>query len=279
MTAPTDKPPPLSQLAIHTITNKPWSLRECVDAYASAGIGGISVWREVIEPIGVDEAARILRDSGLRIPALVRGGFFVHPETSKRRRAIDTTRRCLEEAATIGAGVLVLVPGAHPQVDLATGRSHVRDAIETLITEADSHDVRLALEPLHPMYAGSRSCVNTLAQAREMCAAINHERLGVAVDVYHVWWDDALESEIESLGREKRLFAFHVNDWLPETNDLLLDRGLMGEGCIPIRRIRRWMEAAGFDGSIEVEVLSRRWWAFDQGEFLSQIVGSFQEHV
>lgn len=277
--SPSPTPPPLSQIAVHTMTNKPWTLRECIEAYERAGIGGISVWREHIEPIGPDEASQLLADCSLRVSALVRGGFFVHPGSAEQQSARDEMRRCIDEATTIGASMVVIVPGAHPDVSLVDGRALVRDGLAAVLDHASKCSVRLALEPLHPMYAADRSCINTLGQACRICDAINHPLLGVAVDVYHTWWDESLESEIETLGESGRLFAFHVNDWLPETSHLLTDRGLMGEGCIPIRRIRSWMERAGFDGMIEVEILSERWWRADQREFLDAIVEACANHT
>ena len=270
---------PLERIAVHTITNRPWSLRECLDAYAAAGFGGISVWREAIEPIGLGEAARVISGSGLHIPALVRGGFMVHASEADRARAADDNKRCVGEAAAIGAEMIVIVPGSSPDVPLTDGRAMVRDALAPMVEHAASAGVKLALEPLHPMYAGDRSCVNTLTQAREICEAIDHPNLGVAVDVFHVWWDDRLEHEIARLGKQDRLFAFHVCDFKPDMNNLLTDRGLMGEGCVPIRAIRTMMENAGFAGMIEVEVLSEHHWARDQAAYLGEIVGACRAHV
>lgn len=270
---------PLERFAVHTITNRPWSLRECVDAYAAAGIGGISVWREAIEPIGLGEAARIIAGSGLTVPALVRGGFMVHASREDRARAADDNKRCVGEAAAIGAEMIVIVPGSSPDVPLADGRAIVRDALAPMVEHAASAGLKLALEPLHPMYAGNRSCVNTLTQAREICEVIDHPNLGVAVDVYHVWWDDRLADEIACLGKQDRLFAFHVCDFKPDMNNILTDRGLMGEGCVPIREIRAMMENAGFAGMIEVEVLSERHWGRDQGAYLQEIVAAYEAHV
>lgn len=269
----------LGRLAIHTITNKPWTLRQCVDAYAKAGVGGISVWRNVIEPIGIDEAARIVRGSGLRVPALVRGGFFVSPESAARAKALDETRVCIDEAAAIGAEMVVLVCGAHPRIPLAEAREQILAGIGSLLDHAAARGVKLAIEPLHPMYAADRSAINRLAEARHVCEQLRSPWLGIALDVYHVWWDPDLPREIELAGANGTLFGFHVCDWRVETRDLLNDRGLMGEGCIDIRGIRRMVESARFGGMREVEIFSNHYWQADQDEYLRQIIAAYQKHV
>ena len=261
----------LSNFAVHTMTNKPWSLQRCCDAYAAKGFGGVSVWRNVIEPIGIEEAARIVSGSGLAVPALVRGGFFVGSGADERRAAIDENRRCLDEAAAVRADQVVLVVGAEPGVPLADARSQVRDGIAECLPHAESVGVKLAIEPLHPMYAADKSCVNRIAEARTICESIDHPLLGVAVDVYHVWWDPDLDAEIGSLGATDRLFGFHICDWRLETRHLLTDRGLMGEGCIDIRGITSAVRAAGFVGPSEIEVFSEAHWAEDQDRYLDRV--------
>lgn len=269
----------LDRIAIHTITNRSWSLGECVEAYSAAGVGAISVWRESFETIGLGEAAKIIKGSGLAVPSLVRGGFMVHTSEADRARAADDNKRCVGEAAAIGAEMIVIVPGSQPDVPLDEGRAMVRDALGPMAEHAASAGVKLALEPLHPMYAGDRSCVNTLTQAREICESINQPNVGVAVDVFHVWWDDRLEREITLLGDQQRLFAFHICDFKPDMNNILTDRGLMGEGCINIPAIRAMMESASFAGMIEVEVLSERHWKRDQNAYLREIIAACVAHV
>jgi sugar phosphate isomerase/epimerase len=268
----------MDRLAIHTLTNKPWSLAECLDAYGNAGIPGISIWRNVIEPIGIDEAARLVWASGLQVPALVRGGFFPATTAVARQAAIDENRGIIDEAAALGAEMVVLVVGAVPGIPLAEARAQVSDAIAALLPHAESAQVKLAIEPLHPMYAGDKSCVNTMAQANAICERLGHPLLGIAVDVYHVWWDPELEAEIARAGRDDRIFAFHVCDWRVPTRDLLTDRALMGEGCIDIRQIRGWVEAAGFDGFNEVEIFSETHWAEDQHDYLQRIIRAHHRH-
>ncbi len=269
----------LSRLAIHTMTNKPWSLRECVDAYARAGIGGVSVWRNVLAPHGPEEAGRIIRDAGLSVPALVRGGFFPAREEGKRQEAIDENRRCVDEAAGVGADMVVLVVGAVPGMPLAEGRKQVAEGLAAVAPHAAERGVRLAVEPLHPMYAADRSCINTVGQAREVCVRVGHPSVGIAVDVYHVWWDPSLEEEIRIAGRDGRLLGFHLCDWRVGTRDVLTDRGLMGDGCIDLRTIRQWVDESGFRGLHEVEVFSETYWSMDQQAFLEKIQAAYREHV
>ena len=272
-------PLPVSRMAIHTMTTRPLSLRAAAQVFSEHGAAGISIWREALGDVDRSEVSRIVADAGLRIPSLVRAGFFVQERAEKRRQAIDDAIRALDDAAAIGAKSLVIVAGATPGVPLDTARAMVSDALRELAPNAASRDVRLALEPLHPMYAADRSCVNTLRQARAICEAVDHPALGVAIDVYHVWWDDALEAEITILGAQGRIFGFHVCDFLPQTEHLLLDRGIMGEGVIPIRRIRSAVETAGFDGLIEVEILSQRLWQEDQRDVLRRIVSAWDAHA
>lgn len=268
-----------SKLSIHTFTNKPWSLRQCIDNYEAAGVAGITVWRNVIHDVGLAEAARMLAASSLEVTAHVRGGFFPAVSDVDRRKAIDETRLCLDEAAAIGAPMVVLVVGAVPGMPLAEARMQVRDGIAALLPHAEACGVRLAIEPLHPMYAADRSAVNTMGQARAICESLQHPLVGIAADVYHIWWDPDLEKEIRLAGEQGTLFAFHICDWRVETRNLLTDRGLMGEGCIDIPTIRGWVEAAGFTGYNEVEIFSDERWAMDQHAYLQAILEAYQTHV
>ncbi|HVB48621.1 MAG TPA: sugar phosphate isomerase/epimerase family protein, partial [Burkholderiales bacterium] len=202
-----------------------------------------------------------------------RGGMFPSATARGRRRAIDDNLRAIGEAHALGARCLVLVVGGLPKgaKDIAGARAQVKDGIAAILPEARAAGVPLAIEPLHPMYAADRACVNTLAQALDLCDAIDPRRsgaLGVAVDVYHVWWDPQLEQQIRRAGR-KRLLGFHVCDWLVPTTDLLLDRGMMGDGVIDLKRLRGWVEGAGYRGFHEVEIFSAgNWWKRDPDEVL-----------
>jgi sugar phosphate isomerase/epimerase len=269
----------LSRLCIHTITTKPWRLEEAVDHYAEAGVGGITVWRQALAGHSPSAAGELIRSRGLKIVSLCRGGFFPARDASGRQAAIDENRRVIDEAASLGAPLIVLVCGAVPGMPLTEARRQIAEGIAAVLPHAAASGVKLAIEPLHPMYADDRSAINTMKQAAAICAEVRSPWLGIAVDVYHVWWDPDLESEIERAGRNGWLSAFHVCDWRTPTTDLLEDRGLPGEGCIPIRQIRGWVEHAGFDGWNEVEVFSRARWAGDQGPFLRDIVDSYLKAV
>jgi sugar phosphate isomerase/epimerase len=268
-----------SRLCIHTITTKPWNIQAAVDNYADAGVKGISVWRNVFDNTEPQQVGELLKNSDLSIISLVRGGFFPGETAEKRQAAIDDNKKALEEAAAAGAPLMVLVCGAIPGQSLEESRDQIQQGIEAILSQAHKLNIKLGIEPLHPMYADDRSAINTLKQANDLCDAIGDPSVGVVVDVYHLWWDQDLQQEIARCGREGRLFAFHVCDWKTPTEDLLNDRGLMGEGCIPIRQIRDWVEEAGFNGFVEVEIFSNLWWQKDQRTFLEAIKKAYLEHV
>jgi sugar phosphate isomerase/epimerase len=268
-----------SRLCVHTITTKPWSIEEATDAYAAAGVRGVTVWRQWLEGRDIGKVGRSLRAAGIEIVSLCRGGFFPAPDAAGRRRAIDDNLRALDEAQALGAPLIVLVCGAVPGQPLAESRRQISDGIAAVLDRAGEANVRLGIEPLHPMYADSRSAVNTLRQANDLCDQLDSPLVGVIVDVYHVWWDPDLESEIRRCGQAGRIFAFHACDWRTPTEDMLNDRGLMGEGCIDVPQIRGWVEQNGFDGFVEVEVFSNRYWAMEQGEFLQKIKDAYSKHT
>ncbi len=268
-------PTDLSKLCVHTATTKPWPIEVAMDKFSEAGVGGITVWRDALE--GRDPAAigDQLRSRNLDVVSLCRGGFFPAATPTGLQQAIDDNLRAVDEAAAIGAPLVVLVCGAVPGQSLITSRQQISDGIAAVLPHAESCGVKLAIEPLHPMYADDRSAISTLAQANAVCEALDSPALGIAVDVYHIWWDDQLETQIRLTGEKDRLFAFHICDWMTPTNHLLTDRGLMGEGCIDVAGIRAMVEAAGFSGYNEVEVFSERWWAADQDEYLQQIIKAY----
>ncbi|MBK8505423.1 MAG: sugar phosphate isomerase/epimerase [Saprospiraceae bacterium] len=267
----------LERLCIHTITTKPWSLPEALDEYSKAGVGGVSVWQNAIEPFGPTKASQILRDYPVEVVSYVRGGFFPALESTKRQRAIDHNRKLIDEAAEINAPLLVLVCGADPQQSLTTSRDQIRAGIEAILPHARANNVRLAIEPLHPMYADTRSAINTLAQANDMAEKVADDHVGIAVDVYHLWWDSDLQNQIQRCGEEGNLLAFHICDWKYPTEDMLNDRGLMGEGCIPVKEISSWVKTAGFTGWIEVEIFSNHYWSMNQNIFLNKIIDAYQK--
>jgi len=268
-----------SELCVHTITTKPWPIEVAMDKYAEAGIGGITVWRQALEGRDIAKTGAQLRERNLEIVSLCRGGFFPARDAAKREAALEDNRRAIEEAAALGAPLIVLVCGAVPGLPLAEARKHIADGIAAVLPLAEQHGIRLGIEPLHPMYADDRSAINTMASANAVCDLLDHPLVGIAADVYHIWWDPDLAAQIQLTGEKGRLFAFHVCDWLTPTTDLLNDRGLMGEGCIDLRGIRGMVEAAGFHGFNEVEIFSNRWWGGDQDTFLGRIQEAYLKAV
>ena len=281
-------------LSINTATLRgAGRLDAIIEACAHHGIRAISPWRDQVAAIGIDRTAELIRAHGLELSGYCRGGMFPAIDSAGRRAALDDNRRAIDEAKTFGAACLVLVVGGLPGAlagtpqskDLFAARNDVRDGIAATLDYAREVGMPLAIEPLHPMYAADRACVNTLEQALDLCDALDPRggaapgvdgsdvaALGVAVDVYHVWWDPKLEAQIGRAGRA-RLLAFHVCDWLVPTRDLLEDRGMMGDGVIELPRIRRWVEAAGFAGYSEVEIFSSRdWWKRPVDEVLATCI-------
>lgn len=267
----------LSRLCVHTITTKPWNIETAAREFSRAGIGGITVWRDALSGRDIPATGQMLREQNLEVVSLCRGGFFPALTPAARQAAIDDNKRAIDEAAALGAPLVVLVCGAVPGQPLAESRKQIQDGIAACLDHARERQVQLAIEPLHPMYAGDRSAVNTLAQANDMAEALDSPWVGIAVDVYHLWWDPDLENQIRRCGAQGNLSAFHVCDWKNPTLDLLNDRGLMGEGCIDLRQIRGWVEAAGFQGFHEVEIFSDRYWQQDQYEFLEKIRQAYLE--
>ena len=248
-------------------TRAQWSLEQAIAGYARQGVGGIAIWRDKLAECGIKQAASALKAAGMTVTGLCRGGMFPAADKAGRQAAVDDNKRAVDEAVGIGAQCLVLVVGglAPGSKDIAGARSQVRDGIAAMLPYARAAGMPVAIEPLHPMYAADRACVNTMKQANDLCDELG-EGLGIAVDVYHVWWDPELEREIRRAGKQ-RILAFHVCDWLVPTADLLLDRGMMGDGVIDIRKIRGWVEAVGYDGFAEVEIFSaNNWWKRDPDE-------------
>ena len=269
-------------LSLNTATvQAQWTLAQCIEGCARHGIGGLAPWRDKLAECGATRAALLIRDAGLRVTGLCRGGMFPAATPAGRQAALDDNRKAVDDAATIGAECLILVVGGLPDgsKDIAGARMQVRDGIAALLEHSRAAGVPLAIEPLHPMYAADRACVNTLKQANDLCDALG-DGVGVAVDVYHVWWDPDLEAEIARAGAAGRILGFHVSDWLVPTTDLLLDRGMMGDGVIDIPKIRGWVEAAGYDGASEVEIFSKdTWWRRDADDVLATCVQRHQTAV
>ena len=261
-------------LSLNTATTRGrWGLAKAIEGCARHGIRGIAPWRDLLADMGVDKAARAIRKHDLIVTSLCRGGMFPAATARGRKRAIEDNLRAIDDAHTLEAQCLVLVVGGLPEGsrDIAGAREQVREGIAAILPHAKKAGVPIAIEPLHPMYAADRACVNTLKQALDLCNALdprNSGALGVIVDVYHVWWDPELEGGIRRAGK-KRLLGYHICDWLVPTTDLLFDRGMMGDGVIDLPRIRGWMTRAGYSGFHEVEIFSKaNWWKRDPDEVL-----------
>jgi sugar phosphate isomerase/epimerase len=265
-------------------------LTDIIEACARRDIRAISPWRDQVAAAGLDTISRLVKTHGLELSGYCRGGMFPAADAQGLHAARDDNRRAVDEACELQAACLVLVVGGLPGAlagkpahkDIALARSQVRDGIGELLEYARSARMPLAIEPLHPMYAAERACINTLEHALDLCDELDPSvaaeagrteaaDLGVAVDVYHVWWDPKLKAQIERAGR-RRLLAFHVCDWLTPTTDLLNDRGMMGDGVIDLPTIRSWIEGQGFSGYSEVEIFSTNWWQRDQGEVLDTCI-------
>jgi sugar phosphate isomerase/epimerase len=254
-----------------------YGFADAVEECLRQGISAISPWRDQVQAVGLAEAARIVHSNGLRVTGLCRGGMFTAGDAAERQAAIDDNRRALDEAAELGADCLVYVVGGLPtgSRDLAAARSIVAEGLAAILPHARANGVPMALEPLHPMYAADRSCLTTLSSALDLCAELG-AGAGVAIDAYHVWWDPDLEAQIARAGREGRILAHHICDWLVPTTDLLLDRGMMGDGVIDLPKIRRWIEAAGFSGPQEVEIFSANtWWQRPGPEVIATCIDRF----
>ena len=262
------------QLAIHTFTNKPWSIHECIENYARRGIGGISIWRETVAGEDLKAVKQRLDDSGLKPVSLVRGGFFTGRDAASREAAIASNREALREAEALGLPMIVLVCGATIGQTPEENLDQIRDGIAALLPQAEASGIRLAIEPLHPMYAGDRSAVASMKDANDLAESLAHPLVGVALDVFHVWWETGLEAQIRRCADAARLFAFHVCEFKPDFDHVLLDRGLPGEGVNASARIAKMVQATSFAGLTEVEIFSRKYWAENQHQFLEKIVTS-----
>ena len=259
-------------LSINTATvRKQWPLDRIIEECARRDIRAISPWRDQVAAVGIERVEQALRATGIRLSGYCRGGFFPAADAAGLRAALDDNRRAIDEARQLEAPCLVLVVGSLPGAltgspayhDIARARGEVRDGIAASLEYARQIGMPLAIEPLHPMQAAERACINTLEQALDLCDELDPGQtgmLGVAADLYHIWWDPKLQSQIERAGA-KRLLAYHVCDWLTPTRDLLNDRGMMGDGVIELKKCRQWMEHAGYQGFAEVEIFSEHWWS------------------
>ena len=270
-------------LSLNTATvRKQGDLVAIIDACARHGIRAIDPWRDQVAHVGLDRAVRAVRDAGLDLSGYCRGGMFPS-DTARRTEVRDDNRRCVDEAKALGAPCIVLVAGGLPQYsrpgsaaskDIVAARAQVEEALAEMLDYAKQAKMPLAIEPLHPAYAADRACVNTTKQALDICDRLDPAcsgALGVALDVYHIWWDPEVMGQIERAGKD-RLLAFHVCDWLVPTKDILNDRGMMGDGVIDIKRLREAVEAQGYAGYSEIEIFSNDWWARPMDEVLKTCI-------
>ncbi|MFE6688065.1 sugar phosphate isomerase/epimerase family protein [Streptomyces sp. NPDC057743] len=303
----------LNRLSLNQETLRQWSLPELADGCARAGLRAVGLWRAPVHAYGVRAAARLLRDAGLTVSTLCRGGFFTAEDPAERAAALADNRAAIEEAATLGTNTLVLVSGGLPpgSRDLPGARERVADALAELAPYAAAHGVRLALEPLHPMYAADRCVVSTLAQALDLAERFPAAQVGVAVDTYHLWWDDTLTTQLARAGGEvargatggvargateraanperrpaspppppSRIAAFQLADWItPLPEGVLLGRGQLGDGSVDLRWFRERVDATGYEGPIEVEIFNPSLWSRNAAEVLTEIITRFTQHV
>ncbi|MFB7633731.1 sugar phosphate isomerase/epimerase family protein [Streptomyces sp. NPDC056149] len=296
----------LSRLSLNQETLRQWSLPELADGCARAGLRAVGLWRAPVHAYGASAAARLLRAAGLTVSTLCRGGFFTAEDPAERAAALADNRAAIEEAATLGTDTLVLVSGGLPpgSRDLPGARERVADALAELAPYAAAHGVRLALEPLHPMYAADRCVVSTLAQALDLAERFPAAQVGVVVDTYHLWWDDTLATQLarasgavaggatdperrpappapsSPASPPSRIAAFQLADWItPLPEGVLLGRGQLGDGSVDLRRFRERVDATGYAGPIEVEIFNPSLWSRDGTEVLTEIITRFTHHV
>ncbi|MFD3787391.1 sugar phosphate isomerase/epimerase family protein [Streptomyces cyaneofuscatus] len=272
----------LARLSLNQETIKQWSLPELAEGCAKAGIGQAGLWRAPVQAYGVERTARLLSGAGLTVTSLCRGGFLTALDPADRAAALDDNRRAIDEAAALSTDTLVLVSGGLPpgSRDLYGARERVGDALAELAPYAAGRGVRLAIEPLHPMFASDRCVVSTLAQALDLAERFPAEQVGVVVDTYHVWWDDRAPEQIARAGAGGRIHSFQLADWItPLPAGVLLGRGQLGDGTVDFRALRAEVEAAGFDGPIEVEIFNETLWARDGSEVLAEVAERFVRHA
>lgn len=267
----------LSRLSLNQITTENWSLSEAIDGCERNEVPWISVWRHKLAEYGVKETAAHLKQSGIKVSSLCRGGMFPAATQEERNKRIEDNKRAIEEAAEIGTDTLVLVCGPAPDKNLEQARIWVQEGIESIIPHAEQHGVKLGIEPLHPMYAADRSVINTLGQANSLVQYYNSKQVGVVVDVFHVWWDPELAQEIEAA--KGSILGFHVSDWKVPMLDMFKGRAMMGDGVIDLNGMRNQVEAAGYHGPIEVEIINQEIWDRPGDEVLQQMKERYTEHV
>ncbi|MEU6093429.1 sugar phosphate isomerase/epimerase family protein [Streptomyces sp. NPDC047079] len=272
----------LERLSVNQMTVKQLSIPELIDACRELGVRSVGLWREPVRSYGLKATAASVRDAGLTVTTLCRGGFLTAIDPDERVRAVEDNRRAVDEAATLGTDTLVLVSGGLPagSRDLRGARERIADALGELGPYAAERGVRLAIEPLHPMYASDRCVVSTLAQALDLAERFPADQVGVTVDTYHIWWDDTAPGQIARAGAGGRIHTFQLADWTtPLPKGVLNGRGQLGDGSVDLREWKGYVEAAGYTGPIEIELFNEGLWARDGREVLAETVARFEEHV
>ncbi|WP_329037420.1 sugar phosphate isomerase/epimerase [Streptomyces sp. NBC_00178] len=272
----------LSRLSLNQETVRQLSLPDLAEACLSSGIGQVGLWRAPVRAYGVERAGKLFRDAGLTVTSLCRGGFLTATDPAERARALEDNRAAVDEAAGVGTDTLVLVSGGLPdgQKDLHAARERIADALAELAPYARDRGVRLAVEPLHPMFASDRCVVSTLSQALDLAERFPAEQVGVVVDTYHVWWDDGVPAQIARAGAGGRIHSFQLADWItPLPAGVLVGRGQLGDGCVDFRAFRAQVEAAGYGGPIEVEIFNEELWARDGAEVVAEVAARYAEHA
>ncbi|HET7780900.1 MULTISPECIES: sugar phosphate isomerase/epimerase [Pseudarthrobacter] len=271
-----------ARLSINSATTKKWTLAQVVEGCVNAGIPAIGPWRDRVAEAGLDKAARLIKDAGLRVSSLCRGGFLTAPDAAGQAAALADNRAAILEAVALDTRELFLVVGglAPGEKDVVAARRRVADRLADLVPFARENGVRLVLEPLHPMYAADRALISTLGQALDLAAPFDASAVGVAVDTFHVWWDPELKPQIERAGREGRLASYQVCDFnMPIAADPLLSRGYMGDGVVDFATIGAWVRDAGYTGDIEVEIFNQDIWGTDGNTVLATVKERYAELV
>ena len=272
----------LSRFSVNQMTVKQLSLPELVEECGRLGVVNVGLWREPVQAYGLEATAKLVRDAGLTVTTLCRGGFLTAIDPAERAEALDDNRRAVDEAAALGTDTLVLVSGGLPagSKDLHGARERIADALAVLGPYAEDHGVKLAIEPLHPMFASDRCVVSTLAQALDLAERFPARQVGVTVDTYHIWWDDNAPAQIARAGAGGRIHTFQLADWItPLPEGVLNGRGQIGDGSIDMREWKGYVEAAGYTGPIEVELFNDVLWARDGREVLAETAARFVEHA
>jgi sugar phosphate isomerase/epimerase len=267
----------LRRLSFNQITVNSWTLTEALDGCVRYGIPAIGLWRDKVDAMGLSAAAKRVKESGVAVSSLCRGGAFPATTREERRKRIEDNLRAIDEAAALGTPLLVLVCGALAGRDLEGSRSMVVDGISAIETHARERGIMLGIEPLHPMYAADRSVIVNLKQAREIAARFPPESVGVVIDVFHVWHDPDLYQEIEQL--QGRILGLHVSDWPVPLPGILMGRTMMGDGVIELERIRSAVDRAGYAGPIEVEIFNQKIWDQPGDQVLDLMKRRFLECV